>query len=458
MVPSNIPSMNLIELLKSPEGRNIEFKRELPTRFGIVHTVVAFANTSGGTIIIGVEDGTRKIVGVSDPLTLEEKITSLITDLIVPQILPEIEIISYKKLQIIAIRIYPSPLKPHYLKSKGLENGTYVRIGSTNRVADFRFIQELKRSALNQSYDEQPFMGLGVDDIDFEVVSSLYESIKKVRRNDLATLRLTMEYQGKIVPTIGGVILFGKKREQFFPDAWIKVGRFLGTTKEKIADSLDIHSYPVLAVEEVIRFIQKHATMGIEITDVKHIERWSVPIEAIREAVINSVVHADYSQLGSLIRVSIFQDRIEIENPGLLPFGITIDDITLGVSKLRNRVIGRIFNDLKLIEQWGSGIQRIIAVCKELQLRAPLFEEIGTNFRVTIFTIQSRNPIINSVDQKILDLLRDKNGVSTAEVANLIDLSVRSTRSRLSSLIKRGLIVEIGSGKNDPTKKFFLKR
>lgn len=452
-----MPSMNLIELLKSPEGKTIEFKRELPARLGIVHTVIAFANTSGGTIIIGVEDGTRRIVGVSNPLTIEEKITSLITDLISPQILPEIEILAYKKLQIVAVRIYPSPLKPHYLKSKGLENGTYVRIGSTNRVADSRFIQELQRSALNQSYDEQPFMELGIEEIDFDTVADLYEPIRGLRRNDLVTTRLAIEYQNKIVPTIGGIILFGKKREQFFPDAWIKVGRFQGTTKEKIIDSLDIHSYPALAVDEAIRFIQKHAMMGIEISSARHTERWSIPIEAVREAVINSVVHADYSQIGSLIRVSIFQDRIEIENPGLLPFGITIDDITLGVSKLRNRVIGRVFNDLKLIEQWGSGIQRIIAVCKESQLQTPLFEEVGTNFRVTIFTVQNKNPIINGVDKNILDILKDSKGLSTAEVAKLIDLSVRSTRARLSSLIKRGLIIQVGSSKNDPTKKFFLK-
>jgi len=102
--------MNLIELLKSPEGKTIEFKRELPARLGIVHTVIAFANTSGGTVIIGVEDGTRRIVGVLDPLTIEEKITSLITDLIAPQILPEIEILSYKKLQIIKYLHYMQDL------------------------------------------------------------------------------------------------------------------------------------------------------------------------------------------------------------------------------------------------------------------------------------------------------------------------------------------------------------
>lgn len=176
----------------------------------------------------------------------------------------------------------------------------------------------------------------------------------------------------------------------------------------------------------------------------------------MREAIINAVTHADYSQLGAPIRLSIFQDRLEIENPGLLPFGLTIEEIAGGVSKLRNRVIGRIFNELKLVERWGSGIQRIISACEENGLEKPKFEEIGTHFRVTIYTQPRREPLLDSQDQHILSLLT-RNSLSTHKISKNIKLSSRATRTRLASLLGRGLIIQMGSGPHDPTKHFFIK-
>jgi predicted HTH transcriptional regulator len=108
------------------------------------------------------------------------------------------------------------------------------------------------------------------------------------------------------------------------------------------------------------------------------------PPAAVREAIINAVVHADYSIGGMNIKVAIFNDRIEVTNPGMLPFGITLEAALSGVSKLRNRVIGRVFRELGLIEQWGSGMGRMITACQEAGLQSPRFEEIGNSFRVAL--------------------------------------------------------------------------
>lgn len=134
-------------------------------------------------------------------------------------------------------------------------------------------------------------------------------------------------------------------------------------------------------------------------------DRWAFPPVAVREAIVNAVVHADYSQRGAPIRVSIFDDRIEIENPGLLPFGLTIADIKQGISKLRNRVIGRVFHEL---------------------------------------------------DERIVGALRKRDGLATNEIARAIGRTERTTRSRLVSLIGRGLIVEVGTGPHDPRRRYFL--
>lgn len=319
-------------------------------------------------------------------------------------------------------------------------------------------IAELKRFVLDESFDEQPFPKLSSEDIDFRVASELFQDICRLKASNLETLNIVTNYQGKKVPTIGGVILFCRQREKYFPDSWIQAGRFLGKDKNHIMDSTEFREYPIIAIGEAMDFVRKHSMHELEIKGVKHKDRWSLPLIAIREAIINAVVHADYTQRGAPIRLAIFEDRVEIENPGILPFGLTIDDIKRGVSKLRNKVIGRVFHKLKLIEHWGSGIKRIMTSCKDAGFDEPIFEEIGIHFRVTIFTKKISDPILDELDQQILDLLDNSNGCSTEQIANLISRSKRATRTRLLALINRGLIVEIGLNPRDPHKKYFLTK
>jgi predicted HTH transcriptional regulator len=188
---------------------------------------------------------------------------------------------------------------------------------------------------------------------------------------------------------------------------------------------------------------------------VRRIDRWTVPVAALREAVINAIVHADYSEQGAPIRVAIFEDRIEVENPGLLPLGLTIEDIRKGVSKLRNRVIGRVFHELGLIEQWGSGIQRMTAACAEAGLPAPVLEEIGSRFRVTLPAIPSGPIQLDKKNDAILKALAGGRGRSTVQIAKAVALSPRATRTRLKALVERGLVIELGSGPQDPKRRYF---
>jgi ATP-dependent DNA helicase RecG len=181
-------------------------------------------------------------------------------------------------------------------------------------------------------------------------------------------------------------------------------------------------------------------------------------VVAVREAIMNAIVHADYAQRGAPIRVAPFDDRLEIENPGLLPFGLTIEDIRKGISKLRNRVIGRVFQELGLIEHWGSGIQRMTAACRDRGLDAPKLEEIGTHFRVTLSATARRASAKDARDEVILAALSSspEAGLSTSEIAKLINLSPRASRTRLAVLVERGLIAEIGSGPQDPHRRYYL--
>ena len=359
---------------------------------------------------------------------------------------------------LLTIQIYPSAIKPHYLKKLGLEKGSYIRVGSTNRLADKTMLRELQRIRFEDSFDKQPITELSSEAIDFRVASELFLPVRKLNKKDLESLGILTTCQQKKTPTAGGVILFAKERLEYFPDAWIQVGRFFGITKTKIIDTREITSYPILSIEEAMGFVEKHAMRGIEIKGVRHTETWSLPLAAVREALINAVVHADYAQQGAPIRLAIFDDRIEIENPGLLLPGLTIDEIKQGVSKLRNKVIGQVFFRLGLIERWGSGVKRIIESCEESGFSEPLFEEIGTHFRVTIFTTAIKKPLLDRTDETIIRALKKGKGLSTKEVADSINKSQRTARTRLLALIEKGLVVEIGTSVNDPNKKYFCKK
>ena len=447
--------MDLIDALRRPEGKTLEFKRDLSSPDGFLKTVVAFANTAGGTILVGVEDGTRHVRGVADPLALEERIASLVSDSITPRLLPDIEILPYRTTQVVAVGVFPSATRPHHLMKAGPHAGTYVRVGSTNRRADEALVAEMRRFAHGEAFDERAMPELDSEAIDFRAASESFAPVRRLARRDLETLRLVTSHQRRTVPTVGGILLFGGDRLRHFPDAWIQAGRFKGTDKTTILDHADLRMAPVQAIEAAIAFVEKHSTHGADIGRVRRTERWSLPPAAVREAVVNAVAHTDYSQAGAPIRVALFNDRLEVENPGLLPFGLTVADLPLGVSKLRNRVIGRVFHELGLMEQWGSGIQRMIAVCRDAAMAPPVFEEIGLRFRVTLRTGRGAAAPLDPTDRDIVALVRTPDGRATRDIARAIGLTPRATRTRLAALVDRGLVREIGTGPQDPKRRYY---
>jgi predicted HTH transcriptional regulator len=179
-----------------------------------------------------------------------------------------------------------------------------------------------------------------------------------------------------------------------------------------------------------------------------------VPPLALREALINAIVHADYAQRGAPTRVSVFDDRVEIENPGVLLPGLTVDELRDGVSRLRNHVIGRVFKELGLIEQWGSGVQRMTSACLSAGLPEPELEEVGLRFRVTLRLVADGPVLADDLERRILDYLSIPDGRSTAELATHIQRTPRTAQQRLAKLAGRGLVVALGSGPQDPRRRW----
>ncbi len=449
---------NVAELLSQHEGKTLEFKRDLSSPDKVMRTLVAFANSAGGVLLVGVEDGSRKVIGVPDVTKVEEQLANFISDRIEPRLVPEIHMIPWRKGHVLAVEVYPSPSRPHYIKVAGFPAGVYVRVGSTNRQADVAVVAELQRTVRGRAFDEEAMPELNSEAIDFRVASECFAPVRTLTPKDLRLLQLVTTHQRREVPTVGGVILFGADRLKEFPDAFLRAGCFKRTDRSEIVDSASITDSPVLAVGKALQFVQRNTRRALEIKDVRHQEVWEFPVVALREAIVNALVHADYSQRGAPLRLAVFSDRIEVENPGNLPSGMTIEDIRRGASKLRNRVIGRVFHELKLIEQWGSGIQRMTAACRQAGLPEPQLEEIGSGFRVTFRRERGIQPRADEVDANIINFLRRAPGASTSKIAAQTKRSSRAIQSRLKRLVESGQIVAVGSSAKDPRKGYHLKK
>lgn len=443
------------DFLSRHEGKTLEFKENTNNLESILKSIIAFANTSGGTIIIGVKDKSKEIIGVSDPLFDEEKLTNSISDNISPLIIPSIEITSYKKRELLIIRIPHIP-GPYYLKKKGPENGVYIRFGSTNRIADLEILQTLRLLVANKTFDELPSMK---GSIDKNYLISVFKKIqKKPTQNQCHMLGIYTDHFGKIMPSIGGILLFSNKHTLIFPDSVIRCACFKGKTKEKIIDSIDIHSPLPSSIEEIIAFIDRNSRHEAVIGKIRRVDIPQYPQEAIRELIINALVHTDYSLKGLHIQIALFSDRIEVTNPGGLPLGQTMKKALAGYSKLRNHVIGRVFRKLQLIEQWGSGLQKIYALCKKIGLKSPIFEEQDSHFRATIYSSKQEKMLFSKNEQRLINYLKKHRTIQTQQASKLWKLSNRASRTRLSKMAREGSIIRISTSEKDPYAVYVLNK
>lgn len=368
------------DLLNEHEGRTLEFKRDLSSPKAVLKTIVAFANTAGGTLLIGVNDD-KVVTGLEDPLAEEERLTSLIADSISPLLLPRIKIMSYSGRSLLAIEVpFLAYMGPFYLRAMGEQKGVFVLLGSSTRQATGEIIRELMRSRHVTGFDALPCLQTSEADLDRDILEQVFsEAGAPFTTAKLKTLKVIVPYGEDDVLSNAGVILFAKQavREKYFPMAYLSCARFAGTDKANFVDRFDTKGL-VDAIESVPEFIRRNTRMGALIRDIKREDIPEYPVVAVREALLNALMHTDYSYSTMHIFVSLFDDRLEIRNPGCLPPGMTLKDLKQGVSQPRNVVIARIFQVLGWVESFGTGYQRMVQACEQYHYPLPDWRETGT--------------------------------------------------------------------------------
>ncbi|WP_129407817.1 RNA-binding domain-containing protein [Marinitoga lauensis] len=348
--------MGLLDEIKKGENKKLEFKEKLSSDYNtFLKTVVAFANGSGGKIVFGINDKTKRIIGISDDelFSLSDKISNLISEKCYPMIIPEIYVQNIDGKNLLIVEIYPGQSKPYFLKHKGNIMKSYIRVGATTRVADENIIKSLEREKLNISYDEEILFSYEPDEKDFnELKKDFYNFTKKeLSKNKMLNLKILRMYNKKSFLSIGGALIIGKN--DIFEFSGIKCARFKGNDVSEFIDSKDYYGPLYKIADEAMTFAKTHIEKRIIIKDLQHEENFIIPIPVIREAIINAIVHRDYT-INSDIKFAIFDNRIEITSPGGLPGNLDVDAIKDGRSEIRNKVIARFFKEIGYIEQWGQ--------------------------------------------------------------------------------------------------------
>ncbi len=452
------------QYLDQPESRRLEFKESFPKGEQVARTAVAFANGAGGRMVFGVKDSPREIIGIPEGqlFTMEERITNSIFNQCAPAIVPEVYIQSAAEKTLLVVEIFPGPHKPYYLKKPGKQTGTYIRVGSSNRKASPESIEALERQRRKVSYDSLPVHGCPVEEVDLSGFKKAYRALtgKSIGTTQLQNMGLLHPERDRVLPTHAALLLSrSPSKKRFFPYAKVECARFKGTDKRVFLDQATVDGPVHEAVEPCVAFIKKNIALGATIGEIYRQERWEYPLEAVREALINAIIHRDYAILGSDIKVAIYDDMLEITSPGPLPDSLPIEELGTGRSEIRNRILAPIFKDLKLIEAWGSGIQKMydeLTDYPEIELK---LQEAGHAFqaqfkkakssstRSSIRTSTGHEPDMNRTwietqpDMlKILDFCRA--GRSVKEIMHFLGLKHRETflNNYLHPLIQEHLI------------------
>ena len=459
--PADLPA-----LIAQGESETLEFKRSTAELDQVVQTVAALANTRGGRVLIGVSPDGR-IAGVDIGKVNLERVANQITGNTDPKIYPSLEVITADERAVIVITITESDDKPHMAAGRA-----FKRVGATTvqvQRAEYERQLLLRRQL---PYDRREVPEASLDDIDEAKVRWYLERAARERGipadttlpvvENLKRLGLVNEREGQPVLTTAALLVFGKRPQRFASHSMIRLARFQGTLPLNFIDRLDCAGTLPEMIDEAERFIHRNTRLAAKITGFERREITEYPYTAVREAIANAVAHRDYDRVNVEVRVSIFDDRIEVQSPGRLPAPLTLESLGEGF-ELRNRVIAELLFNIRYIERWNTGIRRMRDEMRRHGLPEPTFAEVGDTFKATFQGpgehILDLIPEAGVTDLRALGLnerqvealrLMVNEGVelNNRRYREMFDITDRSALRDLNRLVDLDLIRRLGEGRS----------
>jgi ATP-dependent DNA helicase RecG len=442
-----------------PESSFLEFKQELPKNDQIFKTIIGFCNRYGGKIIIGVDDD-RTIIGISEKEVeiLMESLDKAIYEATSPPILPLVYTRTIGDKTVLCIEISKGMNKPYYRRSEGLEKGIYIRVGHHTIRANADLSEELKWQSRGITFDTLPvYLADAPQDLDMKKIDAFFQKRKgrpsvNITPELLEAYELTIKEHGKTYPTAAGILLFGQQPQRHFSEGTIICTHFAGIEGREALATKDCAGTLFEQYQEAMAFILSRLYRSFTIQGFQREETLEVPEVALREALLNMLVHRNY-HLKSPAKIAIYDNRIEFFSPGDFPGPLDTHNLLEGMSFLRNPAICRAFREANLIEKLGTGLIVLFNSYLQMDLPKPQVTE-GSSFVKCILPrntpettrLQPKNALPGDL-KHVYDLFGVANEITVSYVMRTLDLPRSTAGRRLSALAKSNLIVKKGTGR-----------
>ncbi len=440
--------MDIQNLLASGESETVEFK----TAFGkeVIISLSAFANTSGGHVIVGVDDS-GKPTGSDIGAESAQRYLNEIKNATYPQIIPHVKTLNLSGQTILAFTIHEYPIKPVAYK-----NRYYKRVQNSNHLLSLEEIVDLQQQSLNISFDAFPRQE-SLESLDGSLIEKFIDRADATGRvnlgDDLLTnlTKLKLIQQGK--PTLAALLMFGNHGYS------LHIGRFKAT--DTIIDDLLLKTPLMSALNEAMVFIKKHINLSYSFDgSLQRKEHWQYPIEALRELLLNAVVHRDYKNTSDVV-IKIFDDHILFTNPGRIYGNLTIEDLKRDdyVSSIRNKLLAEAFYLIGDIEKYGTGFIRIREWLRGYPHISLDISEMGDFFRVDVRSNVGcqendlKNDLKNDLREQYgltdnqADILRaviQNKFITQQQLSEKIRITPRNIRNNIDRLKSKGLVKRVG--------------
>jgi len=417
------------------ESETIELKETYTS--DLKKEVVAFANSSGGTIYIGVQDS-GEIVGLEDVDFVIQQISNAIRDSIRPDVsmFTNIELIKKEDKSIIKLTVHQGTKKPYYLSDKGLKpSGVYVRSGTTSAPASEDAIRMMIKTTDGDSFENNRSI---IQKLTF---TSLNEEMKlrKLEFSQVQMKNLGILTVDDIYTNMGLLVSDQCKHS-------IKFAVFQGIDKLVFKDRKELTGSLFNQLTDAFKTIDFYNSTKATFHDLLRTDERDYPEDAVREALLNAIVHREYAFSGSTM-INLYSDRLEIISLGGLVSGMSLEAAMLGASQPRNEKLASLFYRMKLIEAYGTGISKIISCYKRLPVQ-PEFENVEGAFRVILPNIHAH--MLSTEEEKYLPLLQlfeRQKEITRSDVEEALGVGTTQAINTLKEMLSKDLIRKVGSGR-----------
>lgn len=399
-----------------------------------------------------------------------DAITNAISDSCEPRIRPDVTLQTVNDKTVIVVEILPGAMRPYYIKSEGMTEGTYMRVSGTTRPVEGYMLKELILEGQNRYFDSEPCRELQITDEDIQnlcktmketAIKNTWQNsekakIKDITKNTLLSWGILTEVQGEIFPTNAYALLTGQLRMQ----PVIQCGLFKGKDRAYFADRKEFDGPIQNQVDAAYQYVLEKINMGMQIQGIYRQDVYELPTDSVRELIANAVAHRSYLEPGN-IQVAIFDDRLEVTSPGMLLNNVSIKKMMEGYSKPRNPAIANAFAYMKIIEKWGTGIPRIFRECREYGLPDPELIDFDGDFRVNMYRntaidysprVNDRvndkvNDRVNEIEEKILKFIDNDPAITITQLSMELELSRKTIAAKLKTLKEKKMIERVGSSR-----------